>query len=44
MEFTKIEVELVEAIVERETDLAKSELSQAALVLVGGGNGTVIFP
>jgi len=43
MEIAKIEVELIEAIVERETDLAKTELSQAVLALVGGGNGTVIF-
>ena len=43
MEFTKIEVELVEATIERETDLAKTELSQTVLALVGGGNGTVIF-
>jgi len=43
MEFTKTEVDLIEEILDRESESTRVELNELALAVAGGGTGTLIF-
>ena len=43
MEFTKVEVNVIEQIVNQATEIEVRELNELQLALVGGGIGDVVF-